>query len=78
MNIDELKQSQEQLKSVNILSNEGDIYLVEALFDSGKQLLTDGSGKPKRFHSVFEVKESLQGLSNPQFRLVFDSPYEEI
>lgn len=77
MNIDELKLRQNDLLAVNILSHEGDIYLVEAEFSHEKSLLTQ-EGRPKRYHSVYEVKEALEGLQVPAYQLVFDSPYDEI
>lgn len=78
MTLNELKARQNDLQHINILSNEGDIYLVEAVLKDSKIMLLDDSGSPLRYNGVNHVKECFESLSVPEFKLVFDSPYEEI
>ena len=78
MNLDQLRARQDDLRHINIIAHEGDIYLVEAAFADHAELLTNDNGSPRTYSGVYHVKESLESLCIPAYKLVFDSPYEEI
>ena len=67
----------QNVSKVNMLSHEGDIYLAELIYkDDSREIVCDGQGKPKRFHSIAELKEDLQSAGANEFNLVFHSPYD--
>ena len=78
MNLNQLKARQDDLQHINIITNEGDIYLVEAAFADHTELLVNDNGSPRTYAGVYHVKESLESHRIPAYKLVFDSPYEEI
>lgn len=67
------------VESVNMISNEGDIYLAELIYaDKTRKIARDHEGHPRRFRSISELKEELESTGAGAFNLVFHSPYEEL
>ncbi|WP_257294307.1 DUF6482 family protein [Endozoicomonas sp. YOMI1] len=76
MTIKELKKTfKKNHLSVQLLSQEGDIYLCRV---DGKHLLKNNDASPAIFHSISEAKEILGDHIAPHLQLVYSETYDEM
>jgi hypothetical protein len=82
MTLDDLQElaSQGRIIELNVLSHEGDIYLVEAVSDERRDMLKKRAGDtdPRLFRSFEEVRNTLCDLPLETVNLVHKNVYDEI
>lgn len=67
-----------KVESINILSNEGDIYTAQAVINGHQHTLeSDSSRKPLVFHSFIEAKREFKRYAVP-LRLTPHDVYDEM
>ncbi|QKX17908.1 DUF6482 family protein [Microbulbifer sp. YPW1] len=64
--------------NLHILSLEGQFYLVEAVDENGRQLLTDRKDRPHRFHCLEEIRDHFHSHKLEEVWLEQLTPYEEM
>lgn len=64
--------------NLQILSLEGQIYLVETFDENGSQLLTDRQRRPRKFHCLEEIRDQLDVKNFDEIWLEQQTPYEEM
>lgn len=64
--------------NLQILSLEGHIYLVETVDENGSHLLTDWRNRPRRFHSLEEIRDHVSAKNIDEVWLEQQTPYEEM
>jgi hypothetical protein len=82
MTLDDLQEmaTQGRIIELNVLSHEGDIYLVEAVSDERRDILKkhDGDKQPRTFRSFEEARNALCDLPLETVNLVHKNVYDEI
>lgn len=64
--------------NLQILSLEGQIYLVEAVDESGHHLVTDRHNRPRQFHCLEEIRDHFRSHRLEDVWLEQQTPYEEM
>ncbi|GLS27550.1 DUF6482 family protein [Marinibactrum halimedae] len=78
LHIEQLKSVPMSVKCLHIHSHEGGIYLVEMEFDSQREFIAGGNGRPLHFASVEDVRRKLNSCKPEKVKLVHHSAYGEM
>ncbi|WP_226702863.1 DUF6482 family protein [Microbulbifer elongatus] len=64
--------------NLQILSLEGQFYIVRTIDETGSHLLTDRSNHPHRFHCLEEIRDHFGSHKLEEVWLEQQTPYEEM
>ena len=64
--------------NLQILSLEGQFYIVRTVDENGSQLLTDRKDRPHRFHCLEEIRDHFHSHILDEVWLEQMTPYEEM
>lgn len=78
MFMNQFRPVQQDIDRVNILSNEGDIYLAQVVIRGHSEMLEDTKGHAKVFHGVSQLKEYMHPLHVDSYHLIYRPAYDEM